>query len=229
VSWANSRGGSGVAVGTTSWSTPQIALQPGTNVITVTALDAAGNAAGDVLTITYGTAPTLAPIANQANSVGDGVSVTLVGSDADGDALTYTASGLPPGVALSPTGVMAGTLTTAGVYTVSATVTAGGQSASQTFTWTVSSVNAAPTLAAVANQTSRLGQYDTLQLIGSDANGDVLTYSATGLPAGLALNASTGLISGTPTSKGTFTVTVRVSDGKVTVARTFNWTVKRRL
>jgi len=111
---------------------------------------------------------------------------------------------------------------------VTATVTAGGQSASQTFTWTVTSTNVAPTLAAIANQTSRVAQYDTLQLMGSDANGDGLTYSASGLPAGLSLNASIGLIAGTPTTRGTYTVTVRVSDGSLTATRTFTWTVKRR-
>jgi len=70
VSWANSRGGSGVASGTTSWSTPSIAVQPGINVITVTALDAAGNAAGAVLTVTYNTAPTLATVVDHVNTVG---------------------------------------------------------------------------------------------------------------------------------------------------------------
>jgi hypothetical protein len=56
VSWVNSRGGSGVATGTTAWSVASIALQPGVNVITVTARDAAGNTATDVLTVTRDTA-----------------------------------------------------------------------------------------------------------------------------------------------------------------------------
>jgi hypothetical protein len=56
VSWANNRGGSGVASGTTSWSIPSVALQTGTNVITVTARDAAGNQSSDVLTVSYSAA-----------------------------------------------------------------------------------------------------------------------------------------------------------------------------
>jgi hypothetical protein len=52
VSWSNSKGGSGVATGTTSWSVAAVSLQPGANVITVTAKDAAGNVGTDVLTIT---------------------------------------------------------------------------------------------------------------------------------------------------------------------------------
>jgi hypothetical protein len=53
VSWSNSRGGSGNASGTTSWSVGSITLQSGTNVITVTGRDAAGNSSTDTLTVTY--------------------------------------------------------------------------------------------------------------------------------------------------------------------------------
>jgi len=53
VTWSNSRGGSGTASGTTTWSVPSIGLQVGSNVITVAATDAAGNTGTDVLTVTY--------------------------------------------------------------------------------------------------------------------------------------------------------------------------------
>ncbi len=52
VTWANSRGGSGTATGTTSWTASGIALQIGTNVLTVTARDAAGNTKTASLTVT---------------------------------------------------------------------------------------------------------------------------------------------------------------------------------
>jgi hypothetical protein len=58
VTWSNSRGGSGFSSGTTSWSVPSILLEGGTNIITVTAQDAAGNKATDVLTVTYSTTTT---------------------------------------------------------------------------------------------------------------------------------------------------------------------------
>ncbi len=50
VTWTNSRGGSGTASGTTSW-TASVPLQPGSNVITVAARDAVGNVGTDVLTV----------------------------------------------------------------------------------------------------------------------------------------------------------------------------------
>ena len=52
VTWTNSRGGSGTATGTTSWSA-SVALQSGSNVLTVTSRDAAGNTSTDTLTVTY--------------------------------------------------------------------------------------------------------------------------------------------------------------------------------
>ena len=53
VTWSNSRGGSGTATGTTSWSVGGITLQSGTNVIAVTARDAANNTGTDTITVTY--------------------------------------------------------------------------------------------------------------------------------------------------------------------------------
>jgi hypothetical protein len=61
VTWTNNRGGSGTATGTTSWSTGTITLQDGSNTLTITARDAAGNAGTDVLTVTYDAPDTTAP------------------------------------------------------------------------------------------------------------------------------------------------------------------------
>jgi hypothetical protein len=53
VTWNNSGGGSGTASGTVNWSITGIAMQSGTNLITVTAHDAAGNTGNAALTVTY--------------------------------------------------------------------------------------------------------------------------------------------------------------------------------
>ena len=52
VTWANSLGSSGTASGTTIWTTGGMVLRLGTNVLTVTARDAAGNTATAGLTVT---------------------------------------------------------------------------------------------------------------------------------------------------------------------------------
>jgi hypothetical protein len=51
LSWRNGRGGSGMATGTTSWIAAVVPVQPGSNDITVTATDKAGNSATSVLKI----------------------------------------------------------------------------------------------------------------------------------------------------------------------------------
>ncbi|MEK7675920.1 MAG: TIGR02597 family protein [Verrucomicrobiota bacterium] len=52
VAWANNRGGGGSASGTTTWSANNITLYSGENVITVSAIDAAGNFTPDTITVT---------------------------------------------------------------------------------------------------------------------------------------------------------------------------------
>ncbi|MEO0228267.1 MAG: FG-GAP-like repeat-containing protein [candidate division WOR-3 bacterium] len=53
VTWANNRGGGGIASGTDSWEINGIPLFEGENIITVTARDAAGNINTDTLTVNY--------------------------------------------------------------------------------------------------------------------------------------------------------------------------------
>jgi len=61
VTWNNARGGSGTAASTTDWTIPSVALYSGSNVITVTAHDAAGNTGIATLTVTYTPADTTDP------------------------------------------------------------------------------------------------------------------------------------------------------------------------
>jgi O-glycosyl hydrolase len=77
------------------------------------------------------------------------------------------------------------------------------------------------------SQSSTVGKAASVQISASDsASGQTLTYAATGLPAGLAINSATGLISGTPTTAGTSSVTVTATDGTgASGSATFTWTV----
>ncbi|MBS2965797.1 discoidin domain-containing protein [Actinocrinis puniceicyclus] len=83
------------------------------------------------------------------------------------------------------------------------------------------------TVANPGNQNSTAGTAASLQIsAGDSASGQTLTYSASGLPAGLSINASTGLVSGTPTTSGTSNVTVTAKDGTgASGSASFTWTV----
>ena len=77
------------------------------------------------------------------------------------------------------------------------------------------------------SQAGTVGAAASLQIHATDsASGQTLSYSATGLPAGLTINASTGLVSGTPTTSGSNTVTVTVKDTTgATGTASFAWNI----
>jgi Putative Ig domain len=83
------------------------------------------------------------------------------------------------------------------------------------------------TVTSPGSQTGTVGTAVSLQIHATDsASGQTLTYSATGLPAGLSINSSTGLISGTPTTAGTSSVTVTAKDTtNASGSVSFTWTI----
>ena len=71
-----------------------------------------------------------------------------------------------------------------------------------------------------------VGTATSLQISATDSGGAALTYSATGLPTGLSINATSGLISGTPSAAGTFGVTVTARDStNASGSVSFTWTI----
>src|ERR1022692_4636378 len=83
------------------------------------------------------------------------------------------------------------------------------------------------TVTSPGSQASTVGTAASVPVHATDSgSGQTLTYSATGLPAGLSINSSSGLISGTPTAAGTSNVTVTTRDTTgATGSATFSWTV----
>ncbi|MER5727010.1 M4 family metallopeptidase [Streptomyces sp. NPDC002138] len=78
----------------------------------------------------------------------------------------------------------------------------------------------------IANQNTQINTAVNLQVQATSTNPGALSYAATGLPAGLSINASNGLISGTATTAGTSNVTVTVTDSaSKTGTASFTWTV----
>ncbi len=86
----------------------------------------------------------------------------------------------------------------------------------------------APSGVTVANPGSRTGTVGVATSLQMSASGGTppYTWSASGLPPGLSINSSTGLISGTPTTAGAYTVTVTARDtANVSGSTSFSWTI----
>ena len=149
-------------------------------------------------------------------------------------AWSITAGSLPTGLTLNATtGVISGTSKTAGSYSFTAQVSdaqSPADTAARAFTLTINPpapLNITTTSLPDARRSRSYTQ--TLQ-----ATGGVKPYAwslASGaLPVGLSLNAATGVINGTPTTRGTWTFTVRVQDTQSPAASTtkaFTLTVTR--
>ncbi len=82
----------------------------------------------------------------------------------------------------------------------------------------------APVITHPANQSGTVGVAQSLTVTASDANGDALSFSATGLPPGLSMSPA-GQISGTPTARGTYNPVVSVSDGVASDSASFTWAI----
>jgi len=164
------------------------------------------------------------PIGPQTGVDGQPVNLPVSNSynDPDGDPVTFTVTGLPTGLSIDPnTGVISGTLpndsSVDGPYLVIVTATdSQGASVSDTFELTVT--NPAPSIGELPTMGLNVGEPFNLDVGAqtTDPDDDPLSFSATGLPPGLSIDPSTGVISGAPTTPadGPYTVTITVSDGQ---------------
>jgi serine protease len=67
----------------------------------------------------------------------------------------------------------------------------------------------------------------SLQIGASDVLGQSLTYTATGLPAGLVINSTSGLVTGVPEGRGRSITRVVVSSPTASATVAFAWTIRR--
>jgi len=145
--------------------------------------------------------PVITQVGDQTSTVGEQITLSLQVVDLDGDALSFTATGLPDGLSIGQS-VITGSPTVAGTFTVTVTVSDGQAADSTTFTWVIQDVNSAPIGVPIPPLTVASGETISLVVTATDADGDQLFYLAssgppTGLPFGLTLDSNTGLISGT--------------------------------
>ena len=196
--------------------TPTLA---GTFAFTAQVVDSRGAAAGSSTSscnIVIAPAPPTLICASSTGQVGVFYNSALIaGGGAPPYTFSITAGALPPGLTLNTTtGAITGTPTSAGTFTFTAQVVDTRGNAAGTTTSSCSIHTTPPTIAVqCATSTGTVGAPYSSAFV---ASGGTAPYSyaitAGALPGGLTLNPSTGAITGTPTTAGTFNFTVTATD-----------------
>lgn len=175
----------------------------------------------------WGTTPTATPLAASGPTVGQQWFVLPDTDTAGTYRIVNRYSGLVIGMSAVSTRRAETTPSRNWTDTTGSTVGGGRTAAEQTLTLTPTGTATESVLVAnPGNQASTVGTAVSLQLSAADSAKKALTYTATGLPAGLSISPSTGLVTGTPTTATTgTTVTVTASSGTASAKASFSWVV----
>ena len=194
----------------------------GTYNIVVRALDQNGLSDDATITLTITSKPTITTNATLASAV-IGVQVSPISQTKTQGTATIPTTGawsisagaLPAGMSLNPdTGEITGTPTQSGVFSFTVQlVDSAGEIATKAESLTV---NSGPTITTDPLSYKLYKDVSTSitnnVTIGTGSIRSGTGWTATGLPAGVSINGSTGEITGTPTVTGTFQVTIRATD-----------------
>ena len=201
----------------------------------VLALSACDSSNDDTPKQSTNAAPVITSASISAADESTAFNYTLTATDADNDTLTMSASTLPSWLSFdAASGVLSGTPsnTDVGDHAVTLMVNDGTDTASQSFTITVSALvvvptNIAPAITSTSVLTATENSAYSYTLTATDADGDTLAMSASGLPTWLSFNQTTGVLSGTPITAdiGDHPITLTVNDGTVDTDQTFTITV----
>ena len=197
--------------------------QAGTFQFTITATDANGCTGSQTFSVVINPscpAITLSPAAGAlpAGRVGATYSQTFAQSGGAAPVtFTVTAGALPPGLTLGATsGILAGVPTQTGAFTFTITARdANGCTGSAAYTLVINPAGC-PVIVVGPPQTQiAVGRVGSPYSQTFTQTGGTLpvTFSSTGaLPPGLTLNATTGVLAGTPAQAGTFQFTITATD-----------------
>lgn len=197
--------------------------QVGTWSFTVRVTDAALQSAAKVLSIVVAEPLEITTTVLSDGVVGSAYSRSVA---AKGGSIPYgwsiVSGSLPPGLTLDPAGSVAGTPTTAGIWTIEVRATDSGKPA-RTDVQTLSiTVVADLSITTTSLSVGKVGQPYSESVTAAGGAGAYSWSIASGnLPPGLTLVSGTpsATVSGTPTTPGTYSFVIRVTDGTQTTER----------
>jgi Putative Ig domain/FG-GAP repeat len=159
--------------------------------------------------------PSFDPISDQTVAENEELWFTVSATDPDERPLTYSALSLPDGASFDPathTFTWTPDYSQSGAHNVTFRAENDiGLYDEESVTITVVNVDRPPVLTPIGNKTVAENQLLEFTVTATDPDGDPITYSATGLPAGATLNAITGAFKWRPTYEqaGTYEVGFR--------------------
>jgi hypothetical protein len=171
--------------------------------------------------------PTISGTPATSVTAGAAYSFTPTAADADNDAFSFTIANKPPWAAFnSGTGSLTGKPTSANAGTSSNIVisVSDGKATASLAAFAiqvVASANHPPAISGAPATSATAGTAYSFAPTASDADGDALTFSIQNKPVWATFNASTGALTGTPSSSQTGTyasLVISVSDGKATTS-----------
>jgi hypothetical protein len=155
-----------------------------------------------------------------SGTVGVAFSYTITATN---NPTSFNATGLPAGLSVNTTsGVISGTPTAVGSFSVTISATNAGGTGSATLSLTIGQTQQPPVITSSSTASGTVGVAFSYQIT---ATNNPTGFNATGLPAGLSVNTTTGLISGTPTAAGSFSVTISANNAAGTGSATLALTI----
>jgi hypothetical protein len=199
-----------------TWSGIVISVSDGTTKVSLPAYSLVIKPNANKSPTITGSAPTTA-------KVGTAYSFQPTAKDPEGKALTFSIRNKPSWATFSTsTGRLAGTPTATGTFSAIMIIASDGVTSASLPTFTIavsgsgSTSNTAPVISGSPPTTARVGTAYSFRPTATDANRDALTFSITNKPSWASFSTSTGQLSGTPSTTGTYSnILIKVSDGKV--------------